>query len=156
MADAEVRGIGELEDLARAMKAAGSSSGLRRELARELKKAAEGTANDLHASIGDSLPRSGGLAARVASQTRFSVRTSSSGGGVGVSIRSNGRGQLDQMNKSGTFQHPVYGDRSTWVEQSAGVEQGFLDDAFEKSEPDLKRGVTDAIQTIQHKIERSV
>jgi hypothetical protein len=61
------------------------------------------------------------------------------------------------MNATGSFRHPVFGNREVWVTQIVGPPaRGFLDKPFEASRPDLQRAVLYALTRIRAQIYRSV
>lgn len=154
--DLELRGLSDLEQVARALKAAGGdeAKGLRRELYRSLNGATKGIRAEMKNNIGELLPRAGGLANDVQRTTRFATLSRLSGESVGVRIRARGKRSIRTMNATGTLRHPVFGNRDVWVTQQ--VPKGFLDDPVEKAKPELRRAVVEAIGRVRDHIYRSV
>lgn len=156
----ELRGAVKLARVAKALQQEGDAGkGFRRDLQSGLVKATKPVRKDLKAAIPDALPRRGGLAAKVSSDSSFALATSKNhGAAVGVRIQGKRRGlrggSLRRFN-SGTVRHPVFG-RDAWVSQTAGVSKGFLDRAFAKSQPEIKKAVLSAIETTKNRIYRSV
>jgi hypothetical protein len=158
--DAEVRGLDDLEALTRALKAAGDSgTGLRRELYAGLNRATKHTREQMKKAIPGALPTSGGLAAEVASTASFTATATGSGANTGVRIKGRRRGRkgssLARMN-AGVVRHPVFGNRSVWVDQTAGVTKGFLDEEFQQDKPELRDAVIEVIQSVRAQIYRKV
>lgn len=157
--DVEVRGLDDLANLARALKAAGDEGkGLRKELYSGLNRATKPIRTDMNAAVPPTFPEGGGLAALMAKRARFSnsIRTSPGGVGVRLAARGKGRRTLQTAIQDGTIRHPVFGNRKVWVTQSAGVEGGRPEEAFDKGEPIAKREVLRAISDVRNKIYRSV
>lgn len=153
--DYEVRGLEQLDEVARAFKAAGvEGKALRRELTASLNRATQGTREDMKESIPQSFPTRGGLARSVEASAKFSTSTSSSARSLGVRIRARGRGALAMGNAQGMIRKPVFGNRKVWRTQTAGVHKGFLDEAFEKSKPKVQDAVLDAIAKVASQIYR--
>lgn len=155
--DFEIRHLEDLARVSRAMRAAGSEGkGLRKELYSGLNRATKPVRADMRAAILPALPSSGGLAADVQRTTRFTTTTSTGAKNLGVRIRARGKRSIRRMNATGTFRHPVFGNRRVWVNQSAGVRQGFLDEPFEKSRPVVRAEVMATIARIRAIVYRSI
>lgn len=159
MTDFELRGVDDLTQLAAALKqAGGSGKGLRRELSSSLNRATKHTRAELKDSL-DVLPSTGGLARMVQAGAQFttSTTTGATSAKAGVRIRGRRRGiqrpSLRLMNE-GRIRHPVFGNRSVWVDQA--VDKGFLDEAFQGDRPELQQAVIGAIRSIRSQIYRKV
>lgn len=161
MSDAELRGLDDLARLSRAFREAGDQGkGLKRELSSSINRETKQTRKEMRAAILPGLPKRGGLAADVVRTTRFTTSVSSSGRNVGVRIKARGKRSIRRMNATGTFRHPVWGGKNRgsgtgWVTQSAGVEKGFLDKPFEKSQPKLRSAVLTTIARVRSNLYRS-
>jgi hypothetical protein len=154
--DFAVTGLDDLARLSRALREAGEQGkGLKRELRSGLNKETKKTRADMRKAIAPALPQSGGLAADVLRTTRFSTRIGT-GANPSVQIRARGRRSIRRMNATGTFRHPVFGRRDTWVTQYGPRLPRFLDKPFEESRPDLQYAVTQAIARVSSQIYRSV
>ena len=149
----EIRGE-DLHRLTRALREAADD--LPHDLEHEIAKAAEHTGDRMRATIPGALPRGGGLAGLVAADATFDVGTRRTGDRVEVSIEARSRYNLARMNDSGSFSHPVYGDMSDWVEQSAGVRRGFLDAPFRDDADAFERAALEAVADIRTTIERGL
>lgn len=161
--DVEVRGLDNLAHLSRALREAGDGGkGLRRELYAGLNRATKPVRDDLKAAIEPSLPRAGGLAARVAKSARFatSTRTAQRTTAVRIVARGKGRRTLAEATQEGSFRHPVFAKADkprkdwTWVTQTAGVRRGLLDEAFERRKPRIKQEVLRAIEDTRAQLYR--
>lgn len=151
--DVEIRGVENLARLSRALREAGEQGkGLRKELRSSITKETKKIRADMRAglSAGPALPSRGGLASDIQSNTRFT--TAISGSGVRIRVRS--KRSIRRMNATGTFRHPVFGNRGKWVTQSAGVSKGFLDRPFEKSRPEVQKAVLAAIDRTRAQVYR--
>lgn len=153
MADVEIRGGEDVDALVRRIRTHGDAKAIRKELLAGLNRVTKGTREDMKASIPASLPSRGGLASLV--HREANLRTSAKGGRyAGVTIFANRRGGRDlrRLNQ-GRLRHPVFGNRGVWVNQTAGVEAGFLDEAFENDKPEITRGITRVLEDIARRIE---
>lgn len=142
----EVRGADQLAALARALKEAGEK-GLQRELARGIAKAVRPFKAAVANSASDTLPSSGGLAARAAAGSVPRVRRNANGVRM-VATGKQGLKGLRALN-AGTVRHPVYG-RDAWVSQS--VAPGFWDRAVEEVAPEVRKGIEEAMDAVAKKI----
>ena len=150
--DVEIRGADDVDALARRIRTHADAKALRKELYAGLNRVTKGVREDMKASIGPSLPSRGGLAALV--MAKVSLTTSAAAGSnAGVRIRARHRSyDLKRLNE-GRLRHPVFGNREVWVEQTAGVDPGFLDEAFEKNKPEVTRGIQRVMSEIARKVE---
>lgn len=151
MPDVEIRGSADVDALVRRIRTHGDAKALRKELMAGLNRVTKGTREDMKASIPPSLPSRGGLAALVHARTSL---TASAVAGRNAGVRINARSRsydLRQMN-AGRLRHPVFG-RGPWVEQTAGVNPGFLDEAFEKDKPTITRGIQRVLDDVARKVE---
>lgn len=155
--DVEVRGLDDLQKVTKALRAAGDQGkGLKKEFYAGLNRATKEVRADMKANIPGALPSRGGLADEVARTTSLTTSATGSGRNPGVRIRARGRRAIARMNRTGSFRHPVFGNKNVWVEQTAGVTKGFLDEPFEKSKPHLQDAVIDAIAAVARMIDRRV
>lgn len=128
---------------------------LRRELYRGANSATKPMRQDMQASILPSLPSRGGLASEMHRNTSLTTSLRS-GRFAGASVRVRGRSSLRRMNRSGVFRHPVFGNREKWVEQSAGVRKGFLDEPFDRQVPNVRKELLKAIDRVAAILYRKV
>ncbi|WP_374457711.1 hypothetical protein [Nocardioides sp.] len=152
MGDFEVRGADDVDALVRRIRTHADAKALRRELNAGLNRVTKGVREDMKASIGPSLPSRGGLAALVMARVSLTTQAAS-GRSAGVRIRARHRDyDLRRMNE-GRLRHPVFGNRGAWVQQTEGVDPGFLDESFEKSKPEVARGIQRVLDDIARKVE---
>lgn len=159
MADAEVTGLDDLANLAKALRDAGEGGkGLRKEFYAGLNRATKPIRADLNAAVPPTFPEGGGLAALMAKRARFSASTKTGQQTTGVRLVARGKGRrtLQTASQRGTIRHPVFGNRGAWVTQSAGVDAGKPQEAFDKDRDVAKREVLQAIADVRNKIYRSV
>jgi hypothetical protein len=121
---------------------------LRKELLREIRGSAKKAIPDVRASAGRTLPKRGGLAARVAEQP-YAVRTSLAASGAAVKIIGQGMKELRDID-AGRLRHPVYGNREVWKAQS--VTPGFFSKAIARRAPFIRRDIQNAMGDIARKV----
>jgi hypothetical protein len=148
-----VTGVGELDAVARRLKAAGRGD-LRKELLKGIRAQGKPAIADVKRSARATLPTRGGFADLVA-RSSYGMRTRLSGDKMGVSIVGTGRSvkSLRAIN-AGRLRHPVWGNRDVWVEQH--IEPGFFDGPIEKRADDIRRGIQKVLADIANKVERGV
>lgn len=156
-ADIEVVGLESLARLSHALREAGEQGkGLKRELRSSLTRETKQARAEIRSAIMPGLPQRGGLAADVLRSTRV-TSSLALGQTLGVRIQVRSRRSIRRMNATGSFRHPVFGNRDVWVTQVVGPPaRSFLDKPFEQSRPDLQRAVLSAITRVRAQIYRSV
>jgi hypothetical protein len=147
----EIRGGKNLARIARDLKEAGEG-GLRRELLRGVRKSTRTAIPDIEASALETLPKRGGLAARVASQ-KFGSRTGLSGDIARVRIVGTGMKELKDID-AGRLRHPVYGNRKVWKGQV--VPSGFFTRPLERKAPAIRRDLDEVMRAVSRKIEKGI
>lgn len=152
MPEVELFGVDDVDALVRRIRTHADAKALRKELYAGLNRVTKPVREDMKASIGPSLPSRGGLAALV--MAKVSLTTSAAAGrNAGVRIRARHKSyDLKRLNE-GRLRHPVWGNRQVWVEQTAGVDPGFLDEAFDKNKPEVTRGIQRVMSEIARKVE---
>lgn len=152
MIDVEIRGGEDVAALVRRIKAHADAKAIRSELTKSLNRSTKPIRAAMKADIAPALPSRGGLAALV--QAKASLTTSvRSRLTAGVSIRARHRAYDLRRLNAGMVRHPVFGDRETWVTQTAGITPGFLDKAFESGAADARREIQRAMDDIARKVE---
>lgn len=139
------RGADDLDALRTRIKRHANAKDLQRDLTSGMRKATAEVRRDMKAAIPPSLPSRGGLAASVHRGARLNTSTSRTGVRIKV-------GKVGGLNE-GKLRHPVHGNRKVWVQQTEGIDPGFLDEEFDKSRPQLQRAVVRVMQEIARKIE---
>ena len=156
---------------------------LRKQLLKDLREAGKPTVSDIRAGILATFPNRGGLANRMA-KTSLGVRNRLSGN---AAVRLQGTSRqvrgLQQMDREGTWRHPIFGQgiginaegkkvrvksfggtaftkeerRSwKWVEQyDAGV-KGWFTEPIENDLPRFRKAVIDAIEKTSRDVLRGV
>lgn len=148
----EIRGADDVDALVRRIRTHADAKALRKELISGLNRVTKSVREDMKASIGPSLPSRGGLAGLAMAKASLTT-AAASGRNPGVRIKARHKSyDLKRLNE-GRLRHPVFGNRSVWVEQTAGLNPGFLDESFEKSKPELARGITRVLNEIARKVE---
>jgi hypothetical protein len=139
MANAEF----ELPLLAARLKAAGAV-GIRAEMVGGLRAVAKPMVPLLQQAARDRLPKSGGLNEAVATQKpKVSVRTT--GRTAGVRIRSQVKGNYTN---TGTWRHPVFGNRKKWVEETYDAGAGWWDDTVKAHGDEATAAATGVLRAV--------
>lgn len=139
-----VNGAAELAALAAKLKAAGMG-GLKLEMTRGVRAAAQPLLPKLRAAAAADLPKAGGLAVRVSQQPiKVSVRTSPRSAGVSI------RAPYTGTNR-GSWRHPVFG-RNVWVEQTFGPAAGWFDKTGEDDRPEIRAAIEAVLVGVRDKI----
>ena len=141
----------DVDNLVRALRAHADSKVLRRELTKGLNSVSKPIRERMIDRIPDALPNSGGLAARMQSMVRSNA-SAKSGRYAGVSIRFRSTGYDIRTLTGGRLRHPVFGNRSAWVEQSAGVHPEAFEGEFEHNKPEIQRAVLDVLEQVARKV----
>ena len=143
MPNAEV----ELPLLAARLKAAGAV-GLRAEMVAGLRAVAKPMVPLLQQSARTRLPRAGGLNEVVASQKpKVQVRTT--GRTAGVRVRSQVKGNYTN---TGTWRHPVFGDRKKWVQETDDHAAGWWDDTIEAHGDEAKAAAMGVLRAVGRQV----
>ena len=147
----------DLELLGRRLKTADKT--LRRGLLREIRQEGKPTIDDIRAGVYPTLPNRGGLAARVHA-AKIGVRTRTTGKSAGVQIKVTGpRNQLRTLasiNESGTWRHPVLGNRAAWVEQTYAPAEGWFTEPIEDDLPRFRKAVQQAMEKTANEIVKGI
>jgi len=141
-------GAAELEAIGRRFKAM-SGTPFRKELLRGIRETNKSTIAEVRANARATLPARGGLAALVAA-SKIGTRTRLSGASAEVQIKGTGKLNISDLNR-GRLRHPVFGDRSTWVEQT--VPGGWFDNPINQEPPRIRSGIGGALADVARKIE---
>lgn len=150
--DVTLQGADDVDALVRRIRTHADSKALKRELYAGINRVTKEVRGDMKANIGPSLPNRGGLASLVMAKVSLTT-TASYGRNAGVRIRARHKtSDLKRLN-AGRLRHPVFGNRRVWVEQTAGVNPGFLDEAFDKNKPEVTRGIQQVMAEIARKVE---
>jgi len=149
MTDFKVTGADQLADLGKALKAVDKS--IKNEFAKEMRAVGKPAGDAVRDAYGESMPRRGGLAARLRA-SKIGVRTRLSGKSVGVRLDVRNAHDLEAI-EAGVLRKPVFGNRKVWAQQS--VPKGVGDRAFEKQQPAVTRRMLDAMDAVTRKIMRS-
>lgn len=148
MTDFEVRGAGELELLAKRLKAEGGND-LKKELLRGIRETNKPTIAAIRRSAEDNLPKRGGLAAKVAKET-IGTRTRLTGNSAGVSIaRKRGRGL-----NAGRLRKPLFGNKAHWYSQA--VARDWFNKPIEGDAPHIRDGIQKVMHEVAAKITRGI
>lgn len=151
MSDFEVRGADDIDALVKRIRTHADAKALRKELYAGINRATKQVRGQLVEVIPAALPKRGGLAALM--QSRTTSRTTAKGGQwAGVSLRFQSRGHDIRTLTGKRLRHPVFGNRNTWVDQTAGVDPAVFMAEFEKQTPVLQDAVLNVLNDIARKV----
>jgi len=151
MGDFEVRGAEDIDRLVKRIRAHADAKALRKELYSGLNRVSKDIRGEMKQAIPAALPRRGGLAAKVQATTRFTT-SAKSGSNAGVTIWARNKSHDIRTLTGRRLRHPVYGNRSTWVNQTAGVDPAVFLAAFDKQKPFVQRKLLRVMNDIAKKI----
>jgi len=140
----------QMQMLAKRLREAGNGKELRKELLRGIWNSNRTTIAKIRPHAKATLPARGGLADLVAN-SRIATRSRLSGANASVQIQGTGRMRLSDLN-SGRLRHPVFGNRSNWVEQQ--VPEGWFDDPIRSDLPQIRSSIQRVMDDVARKITR--
>jgi len=143
----------EIRLLAQRLRIAGQGD-LQKQLLRDIRATTKPTIRKVRANALATLPRRGGLAAKVAA-SKIGTRTrTTSGQSAGVFIKgTDPRINLNRIN-AGQLRHPVFGNRRNWREQS--VRAGWFDDPIKGDLPHILGSIRGVVADINARITRGL
>lgn len=148
----EVKGADQLASLAKVLRETGAKD-LQRELGKAINRAVKPVKDDIKASAKDTLPSSGGLAARAAKSPIRTRRRSSQNGQAGVRLVSGDRTLSMWHLNEGIVRHRRKGKRpEEWAVQK--IDDGFWDEPTGKAAPNVRRELVKAMDVIAKKIDK--
>lgn len=142
---------GDVDNLVRAIRTHADAKALRRELYSGLNRATKGIRGEMIEVIPAALPRRGGLAEQMAAKVT-SRTTAKSGKYAGVSMRFSSKGYDIRTLTGKRLRHPVFGNRSVWVEQSEGVDGDRFPDEFDQQKPEIQRAIVSVLEEVARKV----
>lgn len=155
-----VRGAEQLKELGAALKAADKS--IKLELQRGFREAGKPLVKDIKAGVLATFPNRGGLA-NLAAKSTIGIRTRFSGKNAGVRVQATGKKgrsvttrTLKSIDESGSWRHPVWGNRKVWKDQSDGMAQGWFGEEIEDQAPQIRGDLIKAMNRAAERIARSV
>lgn len=163
MTRVEIRGTEQLTRVARSLRDHADGGALKRRMLRGFRDEAAVITVEQRANLGARLPHRGGLAAAVAGDGRFSLRTSLAGKTASVSIRDSWQGHDMKAIDSGLIRHPVFDEQrlrlsskgeleSAWVSQR--VPAGLASGPFNARRNNLRSKVLRSISEVAREIAR--
>ena len=131
---------------------------LRRMLLGRIRTAGKPTVAAVQAKALATLPRRGGFAELVAANV--GVRSSLSGSGAMVRVRRNKTTPTDRtlvgIDATGSWRHPVYGNRDAWVEQTATSARGYFTRTIDGKAPEFRSAVLQAMDDLTIRLRKGV
>ena len=148
----EIRGADDIDALLKRMREHANRKEIERRFRRSLARIArDDIKGPMIEAIPAALPKSGGLAAQVQGATRVRI-SAKSGRDAGASMWFTSR-QHDIRTLAGQrLRHPVFGNRSTWVEQDEGVKPAAFIGEFERQTPAVKAALIEAFQELAREV----
>lgn len=151
MTDVRIRGAEDIDTLVRQIRTHADAKALRKELYASLGRLSKELRGPMLEVIPTALPKRGGLADLVASRTKMKT-TAKSGKYAGVSLRFSARGHDLRLLTGQRLRHPVFGNRNTWVDQTAGVDPAVFTAKFEQQKPEIQAAVVRALENVARKV----
>lgn len=137
----------DIEVLVKNIKTHADAKALNKELRAGLNRVTKDIRGQLVQVIPATLPKRGGLAATIHEATKS--RTSVKGGKwAGVSMVFTARGHDIRTITGKRLRHPVFGNRSVWVEQTKGVEPAVWTAEIEQQTPEIRRAIVQVMQDV--------
>lgn len=159
MAATGVSGAEEFVRLAKHLAVADKE--LRKQLLRRIRDAGKPVAHDMKAGLRAQLPNKGGLANR-GGRAPVGIRTRAAGKQAGIRIQASGSKKtltartLKGLDESGSWRHPVFGDRKKWAGQTEGAVQGWFTEQAEDAKPEMQREILAAMHEITEQIVKGI
>jgi hypothetical protein len=148
--DFEVKGADQFLRLSKALKEAGDTE-TRKALHKALRDVVNEVKPEAAKALADALPS--GLRARGAKVKQAIQVKTGRDPGVSVAVRygkaGSGLGAVNakQINRKGTFRHPVW-KTGSWAEQSTKGGAGWFDKTYENAAPQMRDGLEQAIEHV--------
>lgn len=151
---------GDLQALAKAMRAEEDGKALRKDLSRELKEILAPAVADAK-SAANAMPSAGlahdGEPLRAAIAKRISGEVRMTGRATGVRVKARRKGMPrgfehapKRTNAAGGWRHPVFGNKDVWVQQAG--DPHWFDDALRDHKAPAQRAVVDALDRMRRRI----
>lgn len=143
----------ELESIARHLRFAGQVD-LVKSLQRAVTDAASPVKDDIRSALSDYMPKR--YAATLGADLKLGTSSRLSGGNPGVSVWGRGgvRGRKLRRLDAGILTHPVFGDRSRWIDQTDGMTRGFFTGPAEKAAPRVREAIIAALNDVSERAVR--
>lgn len=155
-----VRGAEQLRELGVALK--GADKDIKRELQRGFREAGKETVKDIKAGVLATFPNRGGLA-NIAARSTIGLRTRFTGAQAGIRLQAvgkKGKGittrSLQSIDDSGTWRHPLFGNRKVWVGQSDSSAAGWFTEESEQHAPQIRADLVKAMNRAAERIVRGI
>lgn len=145
--DVVITGGDELYAVAKRLR--GADKVIRKEMLQGIRDGAKPVTAAVKANAQSILPHRGGLAALI-SKSSVRVQTNTSAGKAGVRIVAKNPKNIYGMDQ-GRLRHPVFGDRTTWVEQS--IPAGWFTKPIKASADTFRGHIVKAIERASQQIE---
>lgn len=147
----DIRNAEQFSRFGKALKQAGETD-LRKELTAGIRKGAKPLVPKAKAAARAKLPKAGGLNDLVAKEPyRIAVKT---GRTPGVSIVVGKKRGGAQATNRGVVRHPVYGNKSVYVNQPVPQAEGWFDDEMTKEAPSVLPDIEQAVQRVIDEVVR--
>lgn len=141
----------DIDRLVKNIRAHGNRKALEKELRGGLNRVSKDIRGQLTEVIPAVLPTRGGLASTIHEATKS--RTSIKGGKwPGISMVFTARGHDIRTITGKRLRHPVFGNRSVWVEQTKGVDPAVWSAAIEDQTPEIRRAIVSVLNDVTRKM----
>lgn len=123
----------------------------RKYLLKGIREAVKDAIPDVRESAIDILPGGGsGFDAQVAA-SKFAARSRITGTAASVKLVGASSSLIEEVNRRGRLRHPVYGNRSTWVNQA--IPEGWFDKPMEAQSPRIRREIEAVMEDVKNRLE---
>lgn len=146
----EIKNAEDIDRLVKRIRTHADAKAIRKQLFEGLNSETKEVRGEMKAAIPAALP--GRLAAEIQRSTRFTT-TAKSGRYAGVTIWARNRGHDIRTLTGKRLRHPVYGNRSRWVNQTAGVHPEQFVKVFAEAAPALRLRLRRVMSEIARKVE---
>lgn len=141
----------DIDNLVRSISKHADKKSLRRELHRGLNKETKDIRGKMVEAIPAALPERGGLAAEVQGGIRSRI-AAKSGKYAGVSMKFSHSSRDVRTLIGKRLRHPVFGNRSVWVDQTAGVDPAVFTGEFENQTSEIRDAIFKTLDEVARKV----
>jgi len=151
MGDFQIRGQDDIAKLVKDIRTHADAKALRKELYSGLNRVSKGVRGEMIEAIPATLPERGGLAAQFKSAVKGNT-SAKAGRDPGVTVWFRAKGHDVRTLTGRRLRHPVYGNRSKWVNQTKGIEPAVFMGKFDDQRPAVQREILRVLQGVANKL----
>lgn len=150
----ELKGDGQrkLKAIARQLEEKGNSRAIKRRLAKGIRDGAEPITREQRESLAAGLPKRGGAAVEISTESRLSTRTSYAA--ATVTITDSWPGHSMRAINAGSLRHPLFGDRRYWFDTT--IIAGLLSDPVYRNKTAVVLAIVAEMDRLAEEIARGI